>query len=133
MKKIIFDTLVSEEIDIIDSKLSNRFINLDPKGYFIIQINRDTNEIIAELYSNNIDNKGRAVNPETGEPLPCKGESERQPLIIFKGSSAKQVGIKITEDKNHNFISLFDHALYIGRELQKAEYALKTNTEYIQD
>ncbi|MBD2020588.1 DUF4346 domain-containing protein, partial [Leptolyngbya sp. FACHB-36] len=52
----------------IDQKLSKRFIELDPSGYFIIYINRDERLIYAKHYGNIINDKGLACDPETGEP-----------------------------------------------------------------
>lgn len=63
----------------------------------------------------------------------CKGGGPREPIHIFKGRSAKELGIAITEAGNPLPISSLDHALYLGREFQKAEYCLETNTDYIQD
>ena len=51
---------------------------------------------------------------------------------VFKGISAKQLGILITEERN-DLITRFDHALYLGRELQKAEECLYKKLPYIQD
>ena len=50
----------------------------------------------------------------------------------FTGISAKEIGIAITEKRN-DLISRFDHALYLGRELQKAEECLYKKLPYIQD
>mgnify|MGYP001212412699 CR=1 FL=1 len=124
---------LSDQIKIIDEKLSKRFIALDPKGYFIIKLNISTDEIIAEHYSNFIDAKGKAINPETGKPLGCKGSVKRTPINIFKGKSAKEIGIQLTEASEEELISSTDHALYLGRELQKAEECLKNKKIYIQD
>ena len=51
---------------------------------------------------------------------------------VFEGISAKQLGILITEERN-DLITRFDHALYLGRELQKAEECLYKKLPYIQD
>ena len=51
---------------------------------------------------------------------------------MFEGISAKQLGILITEERN-DLITKFDHALYLGRELQKAEECLYKKLPYIQD
>ena len=132
VKKIIAKNL-SNEIKIIDEKLSKRFIALDTKGYFIIKLNTSKDEIIVEHYSNYIDETGKAINPETGEPLECKGSVKRTPINIFKGKTAKEVGIKLTESPQEELISTADHALYLGRELQKAEECIKNRKTYIQD
>tara|TARA_Y100001968_G_scaffold316681_1_gene344833 strand:+ start:7504 stop:7905 length:402 start_codon:yes stop_codon:yes gene_type:complete len=127
------DAQISNTIEILDKKLSQRFIELDPKGYFLIKLDQKSNEIILEHYSNDIDEQGRAINPETGKPIQCRGELKRQPLSIYKGKSAKELGIQITEEITLAPISKIDHALYLGRELQKAEECLKENRSYIQD
>ena len=120
-------------IRLLDAKLSKRQIKLDPKGYFLIKIEPKTNELILEHYLNDIDQKGRAIDPESGEPIGCKTKSRNQPDSIYKGKSAKQVGIQISEGHGPFPISRLDHAIYIGRELQRAERCLITGEEYIQD
>ncbi len=117
----------------LDTELSRRAIKLDPQGYLLIKLDRSRGELLAEWFSNNINDQGLATDPATGEVLACKGSSPREPIQIFKGRSAKELGIAITEAGNHLPISSFDHALYLGREFQKAEYCLETNTDYIQD
>ena len=116
----------------IDSNLSKRNINLDPKGYFIIKLNLEGKQIIVEHYLNKIDEDGLALDPITNEPIKCKNNKEKNLHKIFSGKTAKEVGVSITEN-NHNLISKFDHALYLGRELQKAEDCLINNIPYIQD
>ena len=117
----------------IDDKYSQRFIALDPKGYFIIKLNQATQEIILEHFNNKVDKDGIAIDPETGLPLECNAKQKRHPTAIIKGKTAKEIGIKITEGNGPFPISKFDHALYVGRELQKAEYCLINGTTYIQD
>ncbi|WP_269624089.1 DUF4346 domain-containing protein [Prochlorococcus marinus] len=120
-------------ITLLDAKLSKRQIELDPKGYFLIKIEPKTNELILEHYLNDIDQKGRAIDPESGEPIGCKTKSTNQPNNIYRGKSAKQVGIQISEGHGPFPISHLDHAIYIGRELQRAEQCLITGKQYIQD
>ena len=120
-------------ITLLDDKLSKRQINLDPKGYFLIKIEPKTNELILEHYLNDIDQKGRAIDPESGEPFGCKTKSRNQPSNIYRGKSAKQLGIQISEGHGPFPISHLDHAIYIGRELQRAEQCLITGKQYIQD
>ncbi len=117
----------------VDDKLSKRHIELDPMGYFLIKIEPITNELILEHYLNDIDQKGRAIDPESGEPIGCKTKSRNQPNNIYRGKSAKQVGIQISEGHDQFPISRLDHAIYIGRELQRAEQCLITGEQYIQD
>jgi len=115
-----------------DKKLSQRNIVLDPSGYFIIKIDQRNKRIVVEHFLNNIDSKGIALDPLTNKPIQCDKQNKRQYNKIFEGNTAKEIGILITE-KNNNLISKLDHALYLGRELQKAEECLMKNDEYIQD
>ena len=133
MNQRIIKKEISDSISIIDQSLSKRFIDLDPKGYFIIKLDRCSNEIILDHYSNDIDEYGKATNPDTGKPLKCKGERKRTPQKIYKGRTAKEVGIKVTEGLKELPISSLDHALYLGRELQRAEECLRNGENYIQD
>ena len=117
---------------LIDKKLSQRDIVLDSSGYFIIKIDQVNKKIVVEHYLNNIDDKGIALDPITNKPIQCDKQNKRQYNKIFEGNTAKEIGILITE-KNNNLISKLDHALYLGRELQKAEECLLRNEVYIQD
>ena len=116
----------------IDNDLSNRYIELDPNGYFIIKVNLQEKKIILEHFLNKINNEGYALDPETNQPIKCDSQSKRVSNEVFEGISAKQIGILITEERN-DLITRFDHALYLGRELQKAEECLYKKLPYIQD
>jgi dihydropteroate synthase len=117
----------------LDDRLSQRFIALDPAGYFLIKLDRSRGELIAEHYGNGIDERGLATDPETGEVLSCRGAGPRTPQAIYRGRTAKELGIALTEGEGPHPLSRLDHALYLGRELQKAELALASGEEYIQD
>ena len=116
-----------------DDVLSKRHIDLDPEGYFLIKVEHLTKDLILEHYVNNIDHKGRAIDPETGKPIGCKTRSPNKPTQTFRGKTAKEVGIQISEGEGPFPLSRLDHAIYIGRELQRAEECLKENKQYIQD
>ncbi|QNI43456.1 uncharacterized conserved protein UCP037673 [Synechococcus sp. A15-28] len=118
----------------MDDRLSQRFIALDPSGYFLIKLDADAGELVLEHYGNTIDEKGLARDSETGEVLSCKGgNGPRRPSAIYRGSCAKQVGIQLTEGDGPYPVSRLDHALYLGRELQKAEQCLRDGSNYVQD
>ena len=121
-----------DEKTMIDNNLSNRYIDLDPNGYFIIKVDLEENNIILEHFLNNINDEGYAIDPETNEPIKCDSQNKRVSNEVFKGISAKKLGILITEERN-DLITRFDHALYLGRELQKAEECLYKRLPYIQD
>ena len=133
MKKLDLQENLIRCINLLDDRLSKRQIELDPKGYFLIKVEPLTNELILEHYLNNIDNKGRAIDPKSGEPIGCETKSSNQPSNIFRGNSAKEVGIQISEGNGPFPISHLDHAIYIGRELQRAEQCLIRGEKYIQD
>jgi len=82
---------------------------LDPKGVFRIMIDRDAETIVALHFA-------------TGETA--------KPSNIVRGKTAEAVYAKIVEMK---LVTRLDHAAYLGSELAKAEVALKTGKEYIQD
>ena len=133
MKNLALEDDLIHSMQVLDDKLSKRQIELDPNGYFLVKIDFLSNELILEHYLNNIDQKGRAIDPESGEPIGCKTKSKNQPSKIFKGKTAKEVGIQISEGLDPLPLSRLDHAIYIGRELQRAEQCLKNSEEYIQD
>ena len=122
----------TKRIKDIDKELSKRNINLDPNGYFLIKIDLINKKIIVEHYLNKINEKGLAIDPDTNMTIKCSEENKRKYNKIFMGNTAKEVGILISE-KEENLISKIDHALYLGRELQKAEECIARNLEYIQD
>jgi len=53
-----------------------------------------------------------------------------QPDLIIEGHSAKEIYSKIISE---NLVSRLEHAAYLGSELQKAEIAMLTGKEYVQD
>ena len=127
-------TSLANAIDAQDARLSQRFIALDPSGYFLIKVDADAGELVLEHYGNTIDEKGLARDSETGEVLSCRGgNGPRRPTAIYRGRSAKQLGIQLTEGDGPHPLSRLDHALYLGRELQKAEQCLRDGGNYVQD
>jgi dihydropteroate synthase len=117
----------------LDERLSQRFIELDPAGYFLIKLDRQAGELIAEHYGNAIDGRGLATDPATGEVISCRDAGPRTPQAVYRGRSAKELGILLTEGEGPHPLSRLDHALYLGRELQKAEAALDSGADYVQD
>ncbi len=124
---------LSAAVTAIDDKLSQRFIDLDPKGYFVIYLDREKQLICAKHYTNTIDDRGLATDPETGKPIPAKGKVSRSHDAIFTARTAKEMCIKILEELNPPPLTMLDHAAYLGREFVRAEIALVSGTDYIQD
>jgi dihydropteroate synthase-like protein len=82
---------------------------LDEKGLFKIAVDHNNGTIVA---------------------VHIPGSQQDKPSVIIKGKTAENIFSKIEE---MNLITRLDHAAYLGRELAKAEIALVTGKEYIQD
>jgi dihydropteroate synthase-like protein len=82
---------------------------MDEKGLFKIAVDHNKGTIVAIH-------------------IPCSQQDK--PSVIIKGKTAENIFSKIEE---MNLITRLDHAAYLGRELAKAEVALVTGKEYIQD
>ncbi len=123
----------SSELAAIDRELSNRFIDLDPAGYFVIYLDREAKLICAKHYTNVINDSGIACDPETCKPLPCSPKLERQPVAIYTGRTAKEICVNIFEASQPCPLSYLDHAAYLGREFVRAELALLSGQDYWQD
>ena len=96
-----------KDAKIIEAKYNDlEEFQLDPKGYFLIRINKEK-------------------QIEVGF---CKKDNKIE--IIIKGKTPIEIYQTILRE---NIIQKPDHAAYLGRELQKAYIALKQNKEYIQD
>ncbi len=122
-----------ENLTAIDNKLSQRHIDLDPNGYFIIYLDREAGLICAKHFTNVIDERGLAVDPETGKVIPAKGKVERTHTTLFSGRTAKELCIKIFEETQSPPVTMLNHAAYLGREFVRAEVCLVTGQEYVQD
>ena len=126
-------TLVTNNLTAIDRELSNRHIDLDPHGYFIIYLDREAGLICAKHYTNVIDDRGLAVDPETGKVIPAKGKVTRSNTTLFTGRTAKELCVKLFEEVQPSPVGMLDHAAYLGREFVRAEISLLSGAEYIQD
>tara|TARA_B100001939_G_scaffold190589_1_gene164007 strand:+ start:131 stop:517 length:387 start_codon:yes stop_codon:yes gene_type:complete len=117
----------------LDDAHSNRSIELDPSGYFLIRVDAAAGELVVEHFSNDINEQGLATDPDSGEVLSCQGSGPRAALAQYRGRSAKELGMALTERSGPLPLSRLDHALYLGRELQKAEHCLEQGLDYVQD
>ena len=82
-------------------------LKLDRAGFFIVIPQRETGVILCEHYENN----GRLAH-------------------VIEGKKAALIAATAVEQ---GLVTLLDHAVYLGRELAKAEVALQTGVEYEQD
>ncbi len=122
-----------EDLAAIDDKLSKRHIDLDPGGYFIIYLDREVGLVCANHFTNVINERGLAVDPATGQPIPVRGKVERTPANVFSARTAKELCVKIFEQNQPSLVTRLDHAAYLGREFVRAEIALVRGLEYVQD
>jgi hypothetical protein len=117
----------------LDDALSSRDLSLDPAGYFLIAAHHADGTITAAHYENTINAAGLACDPRTGEVIPCSGYAPPPPRV-FAGATAKEVAVAILERPGGaGCVSCLEHAAYLGRELQRAEEALRHGTPYVQD
>jgi len=80
---------------------------LDPAGYFVIYPDRGPQRLVLEHYSN-------------------RGVLDR----MLTASSAAALYTSVIEA---GLVSRLDHAAYLGRELARAEHALQSGDNYVQD
>jgi dihydropteroate synthase len=124
---------LAESLATIDNELSKRHIELDPGGYFIIYLDRQAGLICAKHFTNIINEQGLAVDPETGKVIPARGKVERTAQTLYTGRTAKELCVEIFETAPECPVTMFDHAAYLGREFVRAEFALISGEDYIQD
>ncbi len=124
---------LGKTIKLIDDELSKRDIELDPGGYFIIYLDREYGLICAKHFTNIINEKGLAVDPETGKVIPAKAKVERVAETLFQAKTAKELCVRILEQTQPSPVTKLDHAAYLGREFLRAENALITGENYTQD
>ena len=74
------------------------------------------------------------ADPETGEVIACGGKKvERTVAKLYTARTAKELCVETIEKPQPCPITMLDHAAYLGREFTRAESALVSGTEYIQD
>ncbi len=107
--------MADKEVPLIKAKkIPQKDVILDPNGFFVIEIDRTHKEIRVEYYSNVYKEK-RIVS----------GILE----MVFTGKKAESLCDTIVKNVPN---LLPTHYMYLGRELQRAEYSLEKNIEYLQ-
>jgi dihydropteroate synthase-like protein len=104
-----YDGSIEAGVNVVVAHSSQEPIELDKAGVFKIAVDRTEGLIVAAHYV---------------------GGDMSKPLNIVKGKTAQVVYLKVLELK---LLSNLDHASYLGVELAKAETALRTGKEYVQD
>jgi dihydropteroate synthase-like protein len=109
MREEPYDVSAEAEALVVTSPEEVKKALFDVKGLFKIAVDR-VNEIIVALHFSTI--------------------QAEKPKVIIKGKTAEAIYTKIVE---MGLVTGLDHAAYVGSELAKAEVALRTGKEYIQD
>jgi dihydropteroate synthase-like protein len=104
-----YDTTLEKKSQVVIATKKASPVKLDKVGMFKINVERKNNNIVASLFTDvSMDN----------------------PVNIIKGKTAENVYNKIVQ---MGLVTSLDHATYLGSELRKAEIALKTGKEFLQD
>ena len=104
-----YDRTLETNVNSVVASEKSEAVVQDEQGSFRITIDRVDGNIIALHYT--------SLEPE-------------KPVNIIKGKTAESVYAEIAQ---LGLVTRIDHAAYLGNELAKAEIALKTGKQYIQD
>jgi dihydropteroate synthase-like protein len=105
LKEAFYDRRLGIDARILEARKRESEV-VDPKGFFRILIDRKERKLVAIHH------------------LKERGQT------IIKGDTAEDVSSTII---NMKLVSTFTHASYLGKELEKAETALRIGKHYIQD
>ncbi|MFH0815280.1 MAG: DUF4346 domain-containing protein [Methanobacteriota archaeon] len=94
----------------------NRAMKYDPAGFFLIYLDIERDEIVAEHY----------LNVTKDKDAPATGKLAQ----VITGTSAEAICHTISR---MGLITRPEHSTYVGRELQKADIALSEGIKYTQD
>lgn len=105
------------KVETIEAKKDRRMVK-DPSGFFVIFVDKERREVVLEFYEGVVKDVKRN-NIDTGKLR-----------LVVCGTSAEALCHTIAREE---LVTRFEHAAYVGRELQKAETALKNGLDYTQD
>lgn len=107
--------MVNRKIPLIKAvKTPKKDVKLDPKGFFVIELDKKEEQIRVEYYSNVY--KGKKI---------VSGVLEK----VFIGKKSDELCDIISKNVPR---LLPDHYMYLGRELQRVQCALEKNKKYVQ-
>jgi dihydropteroate synthase-like protein len=104
-----YSKALEAEAQVITSTEESKPTLFDTAGLFKIAVDRVNEAVVATHF--------------------CQIQTEK-PRVIIKGKTAERIYAKIVE---MGLVTRLEHAAYLGSELAKAEIALRTGKEYIQD
>jgi tetrahydromethanopterin S-methyltransferase subunit A len=94
----------------------DKAMKYDPAGFFVIYLDEERDEIVAEHY----------LNISKDRDSPSTGKLNQ----IITGTSAEAICHTISR---MGLITRPEHSAYVGRELQKADIAISEGIKYAQD
>ncbi len=94
---------------VVEAQQALQAVAIDPCGVFRILVDREGNAIVA---------------------LHRLSSEAKEPSVAVRGSSAEAVMAEVLKRK---LVSSLNHAAYLGAELAKAEGALRSGKDYVQD
>jgi tetrahydromethanopterin S-methyltransferase subunit A len=104
------------KVEVLEATKSKRMVK-DPYGFFTIFVDKPRGEIVVEFYEQvTKDKDNKFATGKLG--------------LVLCGTTAEAICHTIAREE---LVSRFDHAAYLGRELQKAEIALRNKLVYTQD
>lgn len=106
-KEESYNPEIEHDVKVLDGEGESVYLP-DGSGWFKIQIDRHEEKIVAIHY-----------------PL-----GSREPGTIIRGDHSRTIYQTIIRE---NLISNYDHAAYLGKELEKAAIALRLGRSYVQD
>ena len=104
-----YDKKLEANVKVANASEGTETVVLDSEGMFKISIDH-TQSVLVAIHYTSID--------------------MTKPVNIIKGKTAKSIYSEIVKA---GLVSQLDHASYLGSELSKAEIALQTGKEYVQD
>ncbi len=106
---------MSKEVPLIKAeKTQEKYVKLDPNGFFVIEIDKKDNQIRVE-YFKNVYKNNKIVSGNLNK--------------VFVGKKADAICDTISK---HIKNLLPEHYMYLGREIKLAEIALEKNKKYVQ-
>jgi dihydropteroate synthase len=102
-------------VDTVEAQ-RDRAMKYDPAGFFVIFLDEERDEIVAEHYLN--------INKDKNAPATGKLDQ------VITGTSAEAICHTISR---MGLITRPEHSTYVGRELQKADIAISEGIRYKQD
>ena len=105
-----------KEIERIAAKKDRQMVH-DAAGFFVIRVDREKGEIVVEHYQN---------VKKPGSEKTVTGRLSK----VIAGSDAEALCQTIARE---GLVTRPEHAAYLGRELARAELALRSGKKYVQD